>query len=267
MSSSEDEDIEEMKRLIREKQAKKKAAAAAAAATAAGGSPMSPTTSVASSATAGSYPWEPPPALPLLPPVPPGFAGAAVIASCSKPVPGKKECAGRNHLFKCRVVAGLEKFPAAELGLEPEVEDDGNGSGDSDENEAEMSVRAELGIQLYEKLGLEELRWRATNDDLREAYRKLCLKYHPDKVGRLGSEEEVAEATAVFREIQDAYETLTDLKKRRVYDSQDDFDDHIPPETLPEGEDFFETYVSAPPLCYTVHCMLCTAEVWCESLR
>ena len=63
----------------------------------------------------------------------------------------------------------------------------------------------DLGDALYEKLGLDHLRWRATNDDLREAYRKLCLKYHPDKVGRLGSEKEIEEATAMFREIQDAY--------------------------------------------------------------
>ena len=73
-------------------------------------------------------------------------------------------------------------------------------------------------------------------------YRALCLKYPPDKLGRLESQEEIDAATERFRDIQDAYETLSDVKKRRVYDSQDDIDDSIPPSTLEEGEDFYEAF-------------------------
>ena len=39
-------------------------------------------------------------------------------------------------------------------------------------------------------------------------------RYHPDKVQ--GNEAEIEKATEIFREIQDAYEVLMDVKKRRM---------------------------------------------------
>lgn len=65
--------------------------------------------------------------------------------------------------------------------------------------------------------------------------RKAVLLYHPDKTGR-GDRDEV------FIAIQKAYETLSDEKKKRAYDSELDFDDAIP--TGREKGDYFE--VSAP---------------------
>jgi molecular chaperone DnaJ len=50
---------------------------------------------------------------------------------------------------------------------------------------------------------------KATNDDVKKAFRKLAQKYHPDKGG---SEEK-------FKEITEAYSILSDEKKRREYDS------------------------------------------------
>jgi DnaJ-class molecular chaperone len=51
---------------------------------------------------------------------------------------------------------------------------------------------------------------------IKRAYRKLALKYHPDKV--TGSDEEKADAARHFADINHAYETLSDPEKRRIYD-------------------------------------------------
>jgi DnaJ-class molecular chaperone len=48
--------------------------------------------------------------------------------------------------------------------------------------------------------------------ELKKAYRKLSLQYHPDK--NQGDEE----ATAMFTDISYAYDVLSDKDKRRKYD-------------------------------------------------
>ncbi|EJL75468.1 J domain-containing protein [Chryseobacterium populi] len=68
----------------------------------------------------------------------------------------------------------------------------------------------------------------ASEEDIKKAYRKLSLKYHPDK-----NENDDFFADR-FREIQEAYETLSDPVRRRGYDHnleshQKSFRDNIPP--------------------------------------
>ena len=47
----------------------------------------------------------------------------------------------------------------------------------------------------------------ATDDEVKKAYRRMAMKYHPDKVEGLG-EEVKRNAEAQFREINDAYESI-----------------------------------------------------------
>eukprot|EP00965_Chrysotila_dentata_P246121 6206970-Pleurochrysis_carterae.AAC.1 len=49
---------------------------------------------------------------------------------------------------------------------------------------------------------------------IRNAYRKLALKYHPDRV----AVDRVAAATERFRRVQEAYEVLSDRRRRQQYD-------------------------------------------------
>ncbi|MED5526565.1 molecular chaperone DnaJ [Gallaecimonas pentaromativorans] len=61
----------------------------------------------------------------------------------------------------------------------------------------------------YEVLGVE----RGTDEkDIKRAYKKLAMKYHPDR--NPGD----AEAEAKFKEVKEAYEILTDSDKRAAYD-------------------------------------------------
>nr|CAH7713738.1 unnamed protein product [Callosobruchus chinensis] len=66
-----------------------------------------------------------------------------------------------------------------------------------------------MGKDYYKILGITK---NATDDDIKKAYRKLALKYHPDK-------NKSAEAEDRFKEVAEAYEVLSDKKKRDVYDS------------------------------------------------
>lgn len=63
-------------------------------------------------------------------------------------------------------------------------------------------------IWAYKALEIEP---SATEDDIKKAYRRMAMKFHPDKVHNLG-EEMKKSATEKFRTINDAYETIKKLK-------------------------------------------------------
>ena len=53
---------------------------------------------------------------------------------------------------------------------------------------------------------------QATDDEIKKAYRKLILKYHPDKV-TTDDPVEKEKATKRFREVQEAYENICKIRK------------------------------------------------------
>jgi molecular chaperone DnaJ len=63
--------------------------------------------------------------------------------------------------------------------------------------------------EYYETLGVDK---KAVADDIRKAYRKLARKYHPD----LNPGDKSAEDR--FKQVQEAYDILSDPKKRQMYD-------------------------------------------------
>ena len=69
---------------------------------------------------------------------------------------------------------------------------------------------AEQKRDYYEVLGVSKT---ATAEELKKAYRQLAKKYHPD-----ANPNNKEEAEAKFKEVNEAYETLSDPQKRQMYD-------------------------------------------------
>ncbi|MFV0576341.1 MAG: molecular chaperone DnaJ [Vibrio sp.] len=61
---------------------------------------------------------------------------------------------------------------------------------------------------LYEVLGVSR---DASERDIKKAYKRLAMKYHPDR-------NQEADAADKFKEVKEAYEVLTDSQKRQAYD-------------------------------------------------
>ena len=73
----------------------------------------------------------------------------------------------------------------------------------------------------YDILGVSK---DADESKIKSAYRKLCLKYHPDKLAKK-SEKEKQEGEAKFKEINEAYQILSDPDKKKQYDTFGTVDD------------------------------------------
>jgi DnaJ family protein A protein 2 len=83
-------------------------------------------------------------------------------------------------------------------------------------------------MSYYDVLGVSK---DATEDEIKKAYRKLALKYHPDKSGEIEK----------FQEIQTAYENLIDPNKRQAYDNpQPQFNNNV------NGNFPFEFFFNGP---------------------
>ncbi|XP_035475253.1 dnaJ homolog subfamily B member 6b isoform X4 [Scophthalmus maximus] len=65
-------------------------------------------------------------------------------------------------------------------------------------------------LEYYQILGVQK---NATQEDIKKAYRKSALKWHPDK-----NPDNKDEAEKKFKELSEAYEVLSDENKRNIYD-------------------------------------------------
>ena len=87
-----------------------------------------------------------------------------------------------------------------------------------------------MGKEYFKVLGIEK---GASEDEIKKAYRKMALKFHPDKNKDENAEEK-------FKEIGEAYEVLSDKDKKASYEASmaDSYS------TKPDGDNFRPTYTS-----------------------
>ncbi|XP_057507796.1 uncharacterized protein LOC130790780 [Actinidia eriantha] len=93
-----------------------------------------------------------------------------------------------------------------------------------------------MGVDYYKIL---QVNRNASDEDLKKAYRKLAMKWHPDK-----NPNNKKDAEAKFKQISEAYEVLSDSQKRAIYDQygEEGLKGQVPPpEQYPGGATFFST--------------------------
>ena len=96
-----------------------------------------------------------------------------------------------------------------------EVLGEGNNEVNDGFNRAQAALKQSKEKNYYKILGVSR---SAEKKEIKKAYRKLALRWHPDKV----SEEDKEKATQMFADIGEAYEVLSDEEKREKYDRGED---------------------------------------------
>ena len=66
----------------------------------------------------------------------------------------------------------------------------------------------------FEYYSILEVEKTASQEEIKKAYRKLAMKYHPDRA----SEDKKKEFEEKFKKINEAYSILSDEQKRKEYD-------------------------------------------------
>lgn len=69
-------------------------------------------------------------------------------------------------------------------------------------------------MDYYKIVGFES---NTSENDIKKAYKKLVIKWHPDKNNQSEVARKLAEKT--FRDMNDAYTVLSDTKKKQMYDA------------------------------------------------
>src|ERR1700680_4549487 len=94
----------------------------------------------------------------------------------------------------------------------------------------------------YEVLGIERA---ASSDEIKSAYRKAALKWHPDR-----NPQKKQEAEEKFREATESYTILSDPQKRAIFDrhghaglSRDSFEGGINATIFEEFQDIFGDFL------------------------
>jgi len=87
--------------------------------------------------------------------------------------------------------------------------------------QAKLELKKSLRKDLYKLLGVTK---HASDSEIKKAYRKMALQWHPDRHSS-AEEEERTQAEKKFKEIGEAFEILSDPTKKEAYDAGQDIEE------------------------------------------
>lgn len=171
-----------------------------------------------------------------------GHALEEVVVQCA----GRAYLAYESRLLNRRTFLHDSRYNASSTTTSPSNHGGSSSGRNNDKNSNNNKLKKEYDLLSLSSRKLQKLSYyqvlsrslpmHASPDDIRRAYHKACLKYHPDKTGR-GEEDEI------FLLVKSAFDTLSDPIKRRSYDSSVDFDESIPKEgCMLSDEEFYAEY-------------------------
>ena len=127
-------------------------------------------------------------------------------------------------LRRAQIYMTMEKYEEAVRDYEKAHQmDEDNSDTVSKLRNAKLELKKSLRKDYYKILAVAK---DASDDEIKKSYRKLALKYHPDK-NQDGTPEEKEAAEKMFKDIGEAYSVLSDATKRRRYDSGQDLEDSM----------------------------------------
>jgi DnaJ family protein C protein 2 len=172
--------------------------------------------------------------------LPPAEGGGPEVFRSNAPVhPSRCEEAGLSHHRLLRLRAGVEdphlRSRSQSVNGRTTAARADDPAAESPEEAARKDVSAGMQDDHYGILGLGDVRWRATEDQIKRAYHRTSLRCHPDKVCGKGEDERRA-ADEHYKKVNKAYAVLSDKQKRVGYDSLDTSTDMLPTaEEVQEG--------------------------------
>jgi DnaJ family protein C protein 7 len=121
---------------------------------------------------------------------------------------------------KVKILIELEKFDEAVQFAEKSATDN-EGERDMQEvlREAKVELKKSKRKNYYKILGVSK---HIADPELKKAYKKACLRTHPD---RCRDESKKEEAEAAFKDVNEAYSVLSDAQKREAYDQGADIEE------------------------------------------
>ena len=132
----------------------------------------------------------------------------------------------RPYLLKAEALQGLERWGEAQGALEACIN---NGPGAQERSvheklhEAQFLVKKAQRPDLYKLLGVPGLGAKASEKEIRSAYKRAALEWHPDRHSDKSAEAR-KEAEVKFKELGEALDVLTDEFKRKLWDEGHDLE-------------------------------------------